>query len=123
MPGSASHFLSLAAKEQPTLPSHDSVAHMSFKADEGKLRWDLMPFAPLEHIVKILMHGASKYGENTWQQVESAETRYFAAVMRHLVAWRKGEVLDSESRLPHLAHAACSLLFLLYFEEQHYKGL
>ena len=28
-----------------------------------------------------------------------------------------GEQLDPESKLPHLAHAVCCLLFILWFEE------
>ena len=32
--------------------------------------------------------------------------------MRHLIAWRKGELIDPESKLPHLAHAGCNLIFL-----------
>lgn len=93
---------------------------MSYKADEGKNRWDLLPWKPVEWVVKILMYGANKYGENTWQKVDNAKERYFAATMRHLVAWRSGELLDAESHLPHLAHAVCSLVFLLSFEESDY---
>lgn len=86
------------------------------KNDQGKLRWDLLPWAEVKEIVKVLTFGAKKYADNNWQLVPDARARYFAAIHRHLEAWHSGEVLDKESGLPHLAHTACCLLFLLWNE-------
>ena len=58
--------------------------------------------------------GAAKYGQDNWQRVPEARQRYFDAAMRHLLAWWDGERLDAESGLPHLAHAGCCILFLLW---------
>lgn len=85
------------------------------KFDTDKLRWDLLPIECVEEVVKILSFGAKKYGPNNWQNVEP--DRYYAALMRHLVASRKGEKLDPESGLSHMAHVMCNVLFLLWFEE------
>lgn len=87
------------------------------KHDAGKPMWDLLPWEQVEDVVHILTFGADKYGPLSWQQVEQAEDRYFAALMRHIVAWRKGEVVDAESGRPHLAHAVCNALFLMWFNE------
>lgn len=81
-----------------------------------KLRWDLLPFESVEEIVKIYTHGAEKYGDNQWQGVEP--DRYVSALMRHLVAWRKGEKIDPDSKLPHLAHVGWNVLALIWFELQ-----
>ena len=86
------------------------------KYDTGKLRWSLLPIKPVEEIVKVLMFGANKYGDNNWQGLEGAKERYYDAMLRHIMAWKEGEVSDSESNLSHLAHAGCCLLFLLWFE-------
>lgn len=86
------------------------------KDDQTKAPWHLLPLGPVAEVVRVLAFGASKYGPDNWQQLEQPEARYFSATLRHLVAWRQGERLDPESGLPHLAHAACSLLFLLWFE-------
>jgi hypothetical protein len=43
-------------------------------------------------------------------------TRLVGAVLRHTFAWMRGESIDPESGLSHLAHAACGLLFLLAYE-------
>lgn len=87
------------------------------KYDAQKPRWDLLPLGPVEDVVRVLTHGAAKYSDNNWRYVPNAHDRYFAAAMRHLVAYRQGELLDPESGLPHLAHAVCCLLFLMWFGE------
>ena len=72
----------------------------------------------VESVGKVLTFGASKYEPNNWQNVEDGEDRYYAAALRHLVAYRKGEEKDPESGLSHLEHAACNIMFLLHFERK-----
>lgn len=84
------------------------------KFDTDKDRWDLLPWEATRQIVLVLTYGAKKYDDNNWQLVENADKRYFAALLRHIVAWVRGEKNDPESSLPHLAHAACCILFLLW---------
>ncbi len=88
------------------------------KVDGGKDRWDLLPVSPLRAIVKVLTRGAAKYAPNNWQKVPEARERYYAAALRHLTAWWEGERSDPEWGLPHLAHAGCCLLFLLWLDDQ-----
>ena len=75
--------------------------------------------AEIEDIVKILTFGAAKYAPNNWQLVDNGTDRYYAALMRHLVAWRKGELIDPESGESHLSHAACCLVFLMWLDKQN----
>ena len=78
-----------------------------------KDRWDLLPFGVIGMIVSVMTFGASKYGADSWQLLLSADGRYFAAAMRHIVAWRlDASSVDPESGLPHLAHALCCLVFI-----------
>lgn len=86
------------------------------KDDQGKDRWDLMPFMPLLLITEVITYGAKKYGADNWQKLDNGTNRYFAALMRHLTAWRMGESHDEESGLHHLAHAGCCIVFLLWLE-------
>jgi len=84
------------------------------KFDEGKLRWDLIPWKNFEDVVRTISYGAVKYGSNNWQDLDDFKGRYFAAAMRHIMSWHAGEDVDEESGLPHLAHATCCLLFLMH---------
>lgn len=85
------------------------------KFDSGKRRLSLVPISCINAILDVLEFGAKKYGVDNWQQVPQAETRYFDAAIRHLFAWREGEKIDPESGCHHLAHAACCVIFLLWF--------
>jgi len=85
-------------------------------ADRGKLRWECLPWPAVEQVVGVLTFGANKYSAWSWPSTPDARRRYFASAIRHAVAWVKGERLDPESGLPHLAHLACNALFLLSFE-------
>lgn len=84
------------------------------KDDKGKARYDLVLPEFEEGVAEVLTFGADKYEENSWQKIDDRENRYYAALRRHIAAWRKGEELDPESGLPHLAHAACNIMFLMY---------
>lgn len=87
------------------------------KYDEGKNRWDLLPLAQIEKVVKVITFGATKYGPENWKSLADPQGRYFAAAMRHLVAYRQGSKLDHESGLPHLAHAITNIVFLMWFDD------
>lgn len=86
------------------------------KFDNDKLRWDLLPIETIEETVKILTFGARKYSDNNWQKVENGKERYYAALLRHIVSYRKGELVDPESGNSHLSHAMCNLIFLMWLE-------
>ena len=94
---------------------------VGLKYDQEKLRWDLLPIEVIEEVVKVLTMGAKKYKDNNWQLVENGNERYYAAAMRHITEWRKGNKVDEESDLNHLSHAMCNLVFLMWLDKQ--KGL
>lgn len=91
------------------------------KYDNSKLRWDLLPIGEIEKIVDILTFGANKYSDNNWQHVDNATERYYAALLRHLTAWRKGEKIDPESGREHLSHVACNIIFLMWLDNNSKK--
>jgi hypothetical protein len=90
--------------------------NIGLKYDDGKDPWHLLPLHVIRGIVKVLQHGAKKYGPNNWQNLVNAEDRYFSAAMRHLEAYRRGEYYDEDSGLPHLDHALCSLMFIRHLD-------
>jgi hypothetical protein len=92
------------------------------KFDQQKERWSLLPDRTIQTVLKVLEHGARKYAPNNWMHVPNPETRYYDAAMRHLEARKMGQYTDSESKQPHVAHAICCLLFLLWFDIKKRKG-
>lgn len=84
------------------------------KFDDHKLRFDLIPPECEESLVRVLTHGANKYEANNWQEVEPFKDRYYAALRRHLSAWRQGEIIDPDTGLFHSAQIMCNAMFLLW---------
>lgn len=85
------------------------------KHDKEKIRLELLPTVALMEVGKVLTFGAKKYKDGGWRGVDK-RSRYYAAILRHAMQWNNGENTDPESGLPHLAHLACSALFLLEAE-------
>ena len=95
------------------------------KYDQGKpplSRLFVLGFA-LDAVAFTLDYGRGKYGDDVnWQKVENGEERYLNAAVRHISKHVSGKLLDDEpdeqgrpgSGLPHLWHAACSLLMSLW---------
>lgn len=88
------------------------------KFDTGKARWSLLPWRETEEAVEVLTIGSVKYEDLNWQKVPNARDRYFSAAMRHFIAWRGGEKKDPETGKSHLAHVACCILFLMWFDNE-----
>lgn len=116
-PAPAERRVQAPEKEAPTRGA-------GLKFDQGKPRPYLlihgMPTA-LSQIADVLTFGAQKYAAHSWRQVENGQERYSDALFRHLLARANGEVNDPETGLPHLAHAACNIMFLMELEQAALK--
>ena len=84
----------------------------SLKYDDGKVRMDLVPLECVESIAKVLTYGAKKYADNSWQDLPDFWKRYKAALLRHLTALDKGELIDKESGLYHIDQVLTNAMFL-----------
>lgn len=78
--------------------------------------YGLIPPGALEQVARVYGMGAKKYDAHNWAKGYPWSLSY-SALYRHIEKTRKGEWLDEESGLPHLAHAAFHLFTLLEFEE------
>ena len=100
----------------PAEDSSESV--IGTKHDHGKpILGAVPPHAELA-VGRVLTFGSNKYARGNWDKVEDHENRYMDAALRHLNAYRRGELTDDESGESHLAHAACCILFMLDKQER-----
>ena len=90
------------------------------KADINKPRLELIEPEFIIGLGKVLTFGANKYSANNWKNatVDDVE-RIKGALLRHQMAYLKGEKIDPETGLSHLYHIACNLMFLDYFDRQN----
>lgn len=82
------------------------------KHDAEKVRMDLLDPVAIEQLAAVLTFGAQKYAAHNWRKGIDF-SRLSAATLRHVFAFMRGEDLDPESGLPHIAHAMCCCMFLL----------
>ncbi len=85
------------------------------KDDSDKLRLELLPPDAIGEIALVLTKGANKYTPRNWEK-GIAYGRVYGALQRHLAEFWKGNDIDPEWGIHHLAHAGCCLLFLLSYE-------
>lgn len=85
------------------------------RLNQGKPRWDLLPLDAVEQVVLVLTKGAEKYAERNWERGMKWSICQ-GSMLRHIVKSAKGEKLDPESGLSHMAHVACNALFMLAYE-------
>lgn len=86
----------------------------ALKYDNDKPPMDLLPHTALVEVAKVLAYGATKYDKHNWRKGMDW-SRLHAAALRHIGAWSERQDVDEETKLNHLAHATCCLLFLLEY--------
>ena len=81
--------------------------------DDNKLglQW-VLSMEGLDEVAKVGAYGAKKYGQSNWRG-GSEYMRYLGSIVRHVSCYIRGESLDKESGLNHLAHAAYNCLIVL----------
>ena len=96
----------------------DKPSNQQAKADQEKPHPSYVPVALIEGVMAVREYGNAKYHDpDNWKQVEPE--RYHQAMLRHiLAAWNDPYKIDPESGLPHIAHVATNIAFLLEMEEE-----
>ena len=79
------------------------------EAGQRKVPFAALPWAVLAEDAVAHGEGALKYGRHNWREGDVLASTYFAAAMRHLIAWFEGEDTDPDSGLSHLTKARASL--------------
>lgn len=85
----------------------------------GKNRLDLIPCSLIDGVGRVLTFGAQKYAPDNWRKFNQQQVKEcIGSAMRHIEQYRQGNWLDPESGLPHLAHAATNLGFILELHKE-----
>lgn len=80
----------------------------------GKVPLHQLPRWVLWQVAKALKYGELKYGKWNWR-AGMPFTEILDSAQRHMDDWLEGNDLDHESRLHHLDHAICDLMFLRWY--------
>jgi len=94
------------------------IEKVGLKDDNNKPRVDLVLPETIIGMAEVLTIGVAKYKANSWQNVVEGEDVHYAALLRHLLAWKMGERFDKETKLSHMKHVLTNAMFLLYHEKR-----
>lgn len=83
----------------------------------AKTPLDLVPTELINHVAQAFANGAAKYGPYNWRTAKISSSVYYAAAMRHLMAWWEGEEKAADSGVHHLGHAGACIAMIL--DTQH----
>ena len=88
----------------------------ALRFNKGKPKLSILLDAPnaLLGVTKVLEHGADKYGKRNWKK-GLPTSEIVDSLLRHLIAFSKGENVDEESgdaRLLHVDQILANALFL-----------
>jgi len=83
------------------------------KHDQGKPDLSYLMDAPIAMtgLARVMMMGAEKYSRDNWKLYDQPD-RLVAAMLRHLMAWKGGEIIDPESGESHLSHVIANAVML-----------
>ena len=90
------------------------------KYDEGKYDPTLVEPWVVKALAAVYQEGIDKkYSRNSWKKFEIEKAReLIAPAIRHIDAYREGEMIDPDGGNPHLLKAAWNLLTVYYHEEK-----
>lgn len=81
--------------------------------DTGKVALQyVLAFKGLDDVARVGEFGAKKYGQFNYK-AGSSYMRFLGSCVRHLAAFIRGENVDTESGISHLAHLIFDALMLL----------
>lgn len=98
--------------------SEQKIADVGEKDAVGKLRVELIETQSIIGLAEVLTKALEKYTPNSWQNIDDPIDTHYAALLRHLLAWRSGELDDKETKLSHIKHILANAMFLLYHEQR-----
>ena len=81
--------------------------------DDGKAPLANLPWAGINEVSLVQAYGHTKYKDFNNYRKGMEVTRNLSCALRHIQKYLEGVDVDEESGRPHLAHAACRILFTL----------
>ena len=94
----------------------------SDRYSDGKRMLQLVEQSFVDGVADVLTMGAEKYAPDNWKLSKGTPDHdqfvndRIGSLLRHLSAYRSGEMIDEESGLPHLDHIACNIMFIRYYD-------
>lgn len=92
----------------------------ALRDNTGKLPFSWIPYEVIEAMAAVLyrssVKGGGKYPDHNWKKCAEHSVP-MDSLLRHSFKRCRGEMIDSESGLPHSWHMLVNAAFLVYYEQ------
>jgi hypothetical protein len=92
-----------------------------FNAGKPQLSYMMEADVAMKGMCEVFSFGAIKYARGNWKK-GLPEMEVIDSLLRHMMAYANGEVLDPESGKPHVDHITCNAVFLATFGKRTEDG-
>ena len=108
------HFLSRLVEQLSTDAENEDETHIMAASGIPYFRTDF-----IVEMARVLAYGAQEHGSDNWKKAPESEARdiYLNALMRHVLAYAKGDLRCVKDGQYHLAQIAVNAMFLFYFDQ------
>ena len=108
------HFLSRLIEQLSTDAKNEDETHIMAASGVSYLRADF-----IVEMARVLAFGAEEHGSDNWKKAPESEARdiYLNALLRHALAYAKGNQHCVKDGQYHLAQIAVNAMFLFYFDK------
>jgi hypothetical protein len=111
--------------DNPPNPKYDgSEDHLKedqalrYNTGKSQLSYMLEADVAMKGMCAVFEFGAMKYARNNWKKGLPVN-EILDSLLRHMTAIANGEIIDPESKLPHIDHITCNAVFLATFGERY----
>ena len=94
--------------------AHPEEQALRFNTNKSQLSSMLEADVAMKGMCKVFEFGAEKYARSNWKKGLPVD-EIIDSLLRHLMSVANGEVIDPESKLPHIDHITCNAVFLATF--------
>lgn len=89
--------------------------------EPNPLRFDLIPYEPLDRLALHYSNGAQKYAARNWEKGLSFK-RCFTSTVNHLFKWSRNKALNLPMEEDHLAAAVWNIFAIMTYEKRIERG-
>jgi len=99
------------------------VVSLMLSSNNREYSFSNLPWDALEQVCRVFQYGCTKYPRDNYKIAPGLPLEsYIQSMWRHSVEYLKGNLVDEESKLPHLSHVAANCFMYLWTQKTYHES-